>query len=88
MYSPALLLIREANKDYQVPNSKHVIPKGSQLWINSLGFQYDEKYYPNPMKFDPERFTQEEINKRPHFTFLVNFYKFSKQIEIKFIYLL
>ncbi len=64
MYPPAFLQFRVANKDYQVPNSKHVIGKNSLVWINAMGFHRDEKFYPNPDVFDPERFSQEEISKR------------------------
>jgi cytochrome P450 family 6 len=70
MYPPALLQQREAFKDYHVPNTKYVIPKGAPVWINSLGFHYDEKYYKNPNVFNPENFSPEEISKRPNFTWL------------------
>jgi cytochrome P450 family 6 len=65
MYSPGFANIRKASSDYKVPNSSHVIPKDSMVWIPTVGFHYDEKYWKNPNLFDPERFTQEEIAKRP-----------------------
>ncbi len=70
MYTSVFVLTRIANKEYHVPNSRHVIPKGSAVWVNSIGIHYDEKYYPNPYVFDPERFSPEEISKRPNNVYL------------------
>jgi cytochrome P450 family 6 len=65
MYSPGFANLRKAAADYKIPNSKHVIPKDSLVWIPTVGFHYDERYWKDPETFDPERFTQEEIAKRP-----------------------
>ncbi|XP_070493934.1 uncharacterized protein [Chironomus tepperi] len=65
MYTPGFANIRQANEDYKVPNTNITMAKGSTIFIPTIGFHYDEKYWTNPMKFDPERFTQEEIAKRP-----------------------
>lgn len=51
-------------KNYQLgkPNENaetFVIPKDGLITIPVLSIHYDEKYYPNPMKFDPERFSDE-----------------------------
>lgn len=44
--------------DYQIPGTKQVIEKGVEIFIPIMSMQRDEKYYPNPMKFDPERFNK------------------------------
>ncbi|KAG5669765.1 hypothetical protein PVAND_000059 [Polypedilum vanderplanki] len=70
MYTNGLILIRQANEDYKIENSSHIIPKGADVWIPMIGIHFDEKYWKHPEKFDPERFTQEEIAKRPNHCYL------------------
>ncbi|EFA05683.1 cytochrome P450 6a2 [Tribolium castaneum] len=59
MYPPGPLVPRRCVKDYKVPNTDVVIEKGVMVLIPILGIHYDEKYYPDPEKFDPERFSEE-----------------------------
>lgn len=59
-----------ANKDYKVPDSDLVIEKGTTVMISTMGLHMDEKYYPDPEKFDPDRFTEEEKATRPNYTYL------------------
>lgn len=49
-------LNRECVKDYQIPGTKHIIEKGTNVFIPVFGLQFDPKYYPNPKIFDPDRF--------------------------------
>ncbi|XP_035741324.1 uncharacterized protein LOC118450049 [Vespa mandarinia] len=62
MYPPLGFLDRIANQDYKVPNSDLIIEKGTPIMISMIGMHYDPQYFPNPEKFDPERFN--EVNKR------------------------
>jgi len=48
-------------KDYemQYDDKKFVIEKGKYFYIPIFGIHHDERYYNNPEKFDPERFSDE-----------------------------
>jgi len=65
-YPPIPVQFRKATKDYHIPHSKLVIPKGTVVQINSFSVQRDPEYFPDPEKYDPERFNEENIkNIRP-----------------------
>lgn len=59
-----------ANTDYRIPDSNIVIEKGTMVLIPVYGIHYDEEFYPEPEKFDPNRFSHEEQKKRDPMTFL------------------
>lgn len=48
-------------KDYQYKDSKKevIIEKGTSVMIPTYGLHHDERYYPEPEKFNPERFSDE-----------------------------
>lgn len=57
---PALpLLNRECTEDYQLPGTDIVLEKGTAIVIPSLALHRDENYFPEPMKFNPDRFADE-----------------------------
>lgn len=64
------MTFRQALEDYKIPGSKHVIRKGEQIMIPNGIIQRDERYWKDPDTFDPDRFTAEEIAKRPNFSFV------------------
>ncbi|KAB0791056.1 hypothetical protein PPYR_02856 [Photinus pyralis] len=69
-YPPVPILNRECTKAYKLPNSELVLEKGTPLFIPILGIQRDPVYYPDPSKFDPERFSPEQKEGRHPFAWL------------------
>ncbi|XP_039749953.1 cytochrome P450 6B1-like [Pararge aegeria] len=61
---PVADLQRRANTNYNIPGTDITIEKGTIIFVPTLGINYDEKYFPNPTKFDPERFSPENESKR------------------------
>ncbi|XP_045538876.1 cytochrome P450 6B5-like [Papilio machaon] len=57
-------LQRNAQTDYMIPGTNVTIKKGQTIVVNPMGIHYDPKYYPNPDKFDPERFSPENEKDR------------------------
>ncbi|XP_055923239.1 probable cytochrome P450 6d5 [Eupeodes corollae] len=60
---PALpLLNRQCTQDYPIPGTNKIIEKGTPIVISVLGLHRDAKYFPDPLKFDPERFLESNQN--------------------------
>lgn len=70
MFTPGFASLRKAGNDYKIPGTKHVIPRDTPVWIPSVAFHYDEKFFKNPQKFDAEHFSAEENAKRPACVFM------------------
>lgn len=65
LYTIVPLLERKTLSDYVVPdNPKLVIEKGIQIIIPAAAYHLDEDLYPEPNKFDPERFSPEQVAAR------------------------
>lgn len=64
-YPPATSHIRLCTETYKVPNSNFSIAKGTTIFIPVYGIHMDPEYYPNPEDFDPERFSDQNLSKRP-----------------------
>lgn len=63
-------LFRMVTKDYHEPTTGITLKKGTRVFIPILGIHMDPEYFPEPEKFDPDRFTDEETKKRNIYTFL------------------
>ncbi|KAL9703497.1 hypothetical protein quinque_007015 [Culex quinquefasciatus] len=60
-WPPAPFVDRFCVKDYQYDDGEGLrlqISKNQILWIPIVALHHDPKYYPNPEKFDPERFSE------------------------------
>ncbi|XP_023239202.1 cytochrome P450 3A5-like isoform X1 [Centruroides sculpturatus] len=55
-YTPAIRLERTAVEDYTLRNTGITIKKGTVVIIPVYSLNHDANYFPDPDKFDPERF--------------------------------
>lgn len=69
-YPPVPILQRECNKTFKIPDTDVIVEEGMQVQIPILAMQMDPEHYPNPERFDPDRFTEEEKTKRHHYAYL------------------
>ncbi|XP_068622758.1 cytochrome P450 6B5-like [Battus philenor] len=54
-------LQRRAQRDYTFPDSNVTIKKGQMILVSCWGLHHNPEYYPDPQKFDPERFSPENV---------------------------
>ncbi|GJQ77926.1 Cyp6a9 [Trypoxylus dichotomus] len=69
-YPPVPHLSRKCTRDYQMPGTNTVLEKNRRVYISVLGLHRDPEYYPDPEKFDPGRFSEENKATRHPFTFI------------------
>ncbi|CAG7833966.1 unnamed protein product [Allacma fusca] len=55
---------RRCTKAYKVPDSDVTVEKGVLVIVPTYPIQHDPEYFPLPEKFDPLRFTKDNISKR------------------------
>ncbi|CAB0035358.1 unnamed protein product [Trichogramma brassicae] len=64
-------LDREAEEDYELdPESGLTIERGTPVIIPMSALHMDPDYYPDPDRFDPERFSSQNLRKIPAFAYL------------------
>ncbi|XP_034113028.1 probable cytochrome P450 6d4 isoform X1 [Drosophila albomicans] len=59
------MLNRECTKDFTLPDTDYVIKKGTPVVISLYGIHRDSEYFPDPDKYDPNRFAEETKNYNP-----------------------
>ncbi|KAK5637804.1 hypothetical protein RI129_000013, partial [Pyrocoelia pectoralis] len=70
LYPSLTTLTRECIKNYSVPGTNVVIEKNTLVLIPVLGLHKDPTYFKDPDKFDPDRFSAENIQKIQPFTYI------------------
>lgn len=84
------IAIRECTKEYKIRNSHIIIEKGVKIVIPTSGLHYDAKFYDQPDKFMPERFSEEQCADKtfldmPYMPFGTNSIFMSSLIMIHYI---
>ena len=67
LYPPVWLMGRQALNDYKIDS--YVIPVNSLVFISQYVTHHDPRYYPDPFRFDPERWTPEAEDALPRFAY-------------------
>lgn len=60
MHPPFGASARKSTQNYKIPGTDVVIEKGTLVLFSTSGLQYDPKYYNEPRKFNPERYSDAE----------------------------
>jgi cytochrome P450 len=67
LYPPAWAIGRKATAPFQLGG--YEIPKGAILILSPYVTQRDPRFFPDPERFDPERWTPENADARPKFSY-------------------
>ncbi len=67
LYPPAWILGRRAISDYEVAN--YLLPAGSVIFMSPYVMHRDPRYFPDPLRFDPKRWTPESRALQPRFSY-------------------
>jgi cytochrome P450 len=67
LYPPAWAMGRHARADFQLGD--YFLPAKTTVLMSQFIMHRDARYFPDPLRFDPERFTTEEKVRRPKFTY-------------------
>ncbi|CAH2049662.1 unnamed protein product, partial [Iphiclides podalirius] len=67
-YAPMGWMDRVAAQDYKIDDNL-TVPAGMPVYVNAIGIHYDPSIYPDPMRFMPERFLNNESTKLPNWAF-------------------
>ncbi|GFT91052.1 cytochrome P450 3A31 [Nephila pilipes] len=70
LFPPALRLERVAVADYKLGDTGITIPKGMIVTMPTYAMHRDPEIFPDPEKFNPDRFTPEERAKRDIYSYL------------------
>ncbi|KAK5646726.1 hypothetical protein RI129_005190 [Pyrocoelia pectoralis] len=69
-YPPSPVMTRVCTKTYKIPNADLVLEKGTHIFIPLYGIHMNPEYFPEPERYDPERFSQENLTKETSFAFM------------------
>jgi cytochrome P450 len=67
LYPPAWGVARKSLEEHTLGG--YTLPKGALILMNQWVLHRDARYYPDPEKFDPERWTPEAKASRPKFAY-------------------
>ncbi|XP_070505329.1 probable cytochrome P450 6a14 [Chironomus tepperi] len=69
-YFVAVSVRRVAARDYKIPNTDIILEKGTVVQVPVFAIHNDPDIYPEPDRWDPDRFLPENVENRHKFAFL------------------
>jgi Cytochrome P450 len=73
MYPPGLVLLKVCTMPFQLPTPSggtYEVEVGTPAAISVYGIHHDPQYYPDPERYDPERFSEENKTTRHRQSYL------------------
>ena len=70
LHSLLPLLSRASRDEYKIPGTNVVLPKGTNIWVNTMGIHSNPKYYETPDTFNPDHFSKEAKAKRSPYAYV------------------
>ncbi|XP_032664354.1 cytochrome P450 4g15-like [Odontomachus brunneus] len=70
LFPPVPLIARKVNEDVRIVTGNYVIPKNVTVVITQVLLHRSEKYYPNPLVFNPDNFLPERMQQRHYYAFI------------------
>ncbi|XP_039312609.1 probable cytochrome P450 6a14 [Solenopsis invicta] len=70
LHRPLPILNRICTEEIDLPTVNIRVPKGTLITIPMLGLHRDPSIYPDPNKFDPERFNADKVKERHPYAFI------------------
>ncbi len=67
LYPPAWIVTREALEDVDI--GAYLLPKGATVLLSQWIVHRDGRYYPEPLRFDPRRWTPDQVAARPKMSY-------------------
>ena len=67
MYPPVWIIGRRSSEDFKL--GEYLLPAGSRMYMSQWVMHRDPRYYPEPERFDPLRWTSEAAATRPKFSY-------------------
>ncbi|XP_018569720.1 probable cytochrome P450 6a13 [Anoplophora glabripennis] len=70
LWPPVATITRVCTKSHKLQDTGVTVEKGTTVLIPALGLHHDPEYWPDPEKWDPDRFSNENKDNRRPFTYL------------------
>lgn len=69
-YSPLPVAVGLSKRDYDLPESIYMVERGNNYVVPIDAIHHDERYYEHPNSFNPDHFSELQVEQRPKYAFM------------------